>query len=337
MRSLLAIAIVLAAAGVAHGNTAYNVTDSTHDLIIGSNATVDNNLTVDATLAVTTSITIGGNTVPYETASTSNTLPLWTSSGVLGNSSETDNGTSFGAGANFTVTLSSGHFVGASGGYVTGDLGLSNSAAAFTPGTVLDIRVANTTPLEIFNYKSSQSGTGILLGKGRGSIASPTSVLITDQLLSLAIYGYDSNNTIDNNAEISTNVDNTVGAGIVPSNFRIKLQDAAGTNRERVRVDSAGHWIAPVIASPTITGCGTSPTVSGGDVSGSVVAGSADSTGCTITFAQSYAATSPSSTANCTVTAQTAFTWTYSVSNTAITIVSTNASGATFNWTCIGY
>lgn len=344
--ALVALVVTAICGGDAGANPTWQVTGSNYDLIIGSNATVDNNLTVDgvlavtgsatlsSTLAVTTSITIGGSAVPVYTSSTGSDLPLWTASGVLGNSAFTDSGTTGGIGANFLVTESTGHFVGASGGYVTGDLGLSNAAAAFTPGTVLDIRTNNTTPLEIFNYASSTSGAKVLIGKGRGVIGTITGDLVGDAVMSLVVYGYDSSAAINENALIQTNIDQTVSAGVVPSNFDVSLEDNGGTLRHRFRVDSGGHVVYPTITSPTATSCGTGPTVAGNDNIGDVVVGTG-ATGCTITFALPFSTPSPSSTAICSVT-NPAVAFSYTTSNTAITIVSSAASSTTFTWMCGG-
>ena len=267
---------------------------------------------------------------------TANVVAKFTSSTAVGNSDETDDGTTFGAGANFLVTLSTGHFVGGSGGYVTGDVGFSSTAAAFTPGALVDIRTSSNQPLEVFRYNATSSGTNMAFGRGRGTIASPAALSLSDQILQMIIYGYDTNNAVNNNAILSTNVDQAPGVGIVPSNFQVQLEDASGTMRIRDRVDSGGHQVYPQITSPTATSCGTGSSVAGTDNAGTVTVGTA-ATGCTLSFALSWATPTPASTATCTVTSQTSIVFTYAVSNTAITIVSASASSDVFNWTCAGY
>ena len=60
-----------------------------------------------------------------------------------------------------------------------------------------------------------------------------------------------------------------------------------------------GH-ILSTGAAPTLTSCGTAPSIVGTDTAGQVQMGSANPTGCTVTFARPYV-TAPS----CTVTGQT--------------------------------
>jgi hypothetical protein len=373
-RIILALTILVGGA-VAIANTQYQISDANHDITFGGNSILltagtyyqlvqasgtaaspkelafagNPNGTVSGTkgdllLDVTTPAiwqSTGGTTwTEYSTSAaipaTTNLLQGTGTAGTAAASNETDNGTTFGAGADFLVTLSTGHFVGASGGYVTGDVGFSSTAAAFTPGTLVDIRTNSNQPLEVFRYNATSSGTNMAFGRGRGTIASPAALSLSDQILQMIIYGYDTNNAINNNAILSTNVDQAPGAGVVPSNYQIQLEDAGGTMRIRNRVDSGGHQVYPTITAPTATSCGTGPSVAGTDNAGTVTVGTT-ATGCTLSFALSWATPTPASTATCTVTSQTSIVFTYAVSNTAITIVSASASSDIFNWTCDGY
>ena len=374
-RIVLALTILVGGA-VALANTQYQISDTSHDITFGGNSILltagtyyqlvqasgtaaspreyafagNPNGTVtgvkgDLLLDVTTPAiwqSTGGTAwseyIPSGTSipATNNLLQGTGTAGTAQASNETDNGTTFGAGANFLVTLSTGHFVGGSGGYVTGDVGFSSTAAAFTPGALVDIRTSSNQPLEVFRYNATSSGTNMAFGRGRGTIASPAALSLSDQILQMIIYGYDTNNAVNNNAILSTNVDQAPGVGIVPSNFQVQLEDASGTMRIRDRVDSGGHQVYPQITSPTATSCGTGSSVAGTDNAGTVTVGTA-ATGCTLSFALSWATPTPASTATCTVTSQTSIVFTYAVSNTAITIVSASASSDVFNWTCAGY
>jgi hypothetical protein len=373
-RIVLALTILVGGA-VALANTQYQISDTSHDITFGGNSIlltagtyyqlvqasgtaaspreyafagnpngtvtgVKGDLLLDVTTPAIWQSTGGTAWSEYSTTAaipaTSNLLQGTGTAGSSQASNETDNGTTFGAGADFLVTLSTGHFTGASGGYVTGSTGFSNTAAAFTPGTLVDIRTNSTQPFEVFRYNATASGTNMAFGRGRGTIAAPAALSLGDQILQMIIYGYDSNNAINNNALISTNIDQAVGAGVVPSNFLLQLEDAGGTLRNRFRIDSAGHVIYPVITTPVATSCGSSPTVVGDDANGSVTVGTA-ATGCTLTFGTSYATPTPTSTANCVLTAQSSIVFTYAVSNTALTITSGASSSVVFNWICAGY
>lgn len=95
---------------------------------------------------------------------------------------------------------------------------------------------------------------------------------------------------------------------------------------------NVGTKIRAAGTAPALTSCGTgSPTISGSDLAGEVVLGTA-ATGCIITFNVAYAATP-----YCTVTWQTTpgIVQTYTVSTTAITLAQTSASGDKVNYTCM--
>jgi hypothetical protein len=81
-------------------------------------------------------------------------------------------------------------------------------------------------------------------------------------------------------------------------------------------------------AVPTLSSCGTSPSVVGSNVAGRLVTGSAATT-CTITFATAY-----TNAPFCTVTAEVATQPTYTVSATAITFATSIASTA-YQYHCI--
>lgn len=85
--------------------------------------------------------------------------------------------------------------------------------------------------------------------------------------------------------------------------------------------------------TPTLSSCGTSPSISGNDNDGLVTVGGTAS-GCTITFAIAYA-TTPS----CMVTNQNSSVvnaMTYSVSTTALTVTQTSLDNAKLNYQCRG-
>ncbi len=122
----------------------------------------------------------------------------------------------------------------------------------------------------------------------------------------------------------------------------------ATNSSERVRIDSTGNLgiasTSPIslltvsgdIATggnpPTLSSCGTSPTIRGTDTAGEVTVGSVAASGCTITFAaaKTYAPT-------CTVTNQSASVvnaMTYTISTSAITVTQTALTSAKINYSC---
>lgn len=86
--------------------------------------------------------------------------------------------------------------------------------------------------------------------------------------------------------------------------------------------------------APTLSSCGTSPSIVGTDNSGTVTVGSVSASGCTITFAKTWA-TAP----NCVVTNQSMSVvnaLSYTISTTAITVTQTGLTGALLNYSCSG-
>jgi hypothetical protein len=98
-----------------------------------------------------------------------------------------------------------------------------------------------------------------------------------------------------------------------------------------VFLGNVGHWDASGTA-PALTSCGGTPSITGSDYAGRVVAGSA-ATGCTITFVNAYV-----NTPACTVTNQSlgvTNTFTYTVSNSAIAVSQTGLAGDIVDYVCI--
>ena len=96
-------------------------------------------------------------------------------------------------------------------------------------------------------------------------------------------------------------------------------------------LDTAGH-IRDTGATPALSSCGTSPSISGTDIAGGVTMGTATPTGCTITFATTYA-----SAPYCLVTWQSNLaSMQYTVTASAITLVQTGTSSNKVNYICRG-
>lgn len=95
-----------------------------------------------------------------------------------------------------------------------------------------------------------------------------------------------------------------------------------------------GNHVIAGGTTPTIGTCGTTPSVSGSDVSGSMTTGSTATTACTLTFATTWA-----NAPNCIVTpfasANTGL-FVASTSTTTMVINYTSATSAKFNYHCIG-
>lgn len=106
------------------------------------------------------------------------------------------------------------------------------------------------------------------------------------------------------------------GTAIVNGNFNLTL-------------DTAGH-LRNVGSAPTPSSCGTSPSLSGTDVAGTVTMGTASPTGCIITFATTYG-----SAPDCVVTWQTNLaSMSYVIAAATITLTQTGTSSNKVNYDC---
>jgi hypothetical protein len=96
-------------------------------------------------------------------------------------------------------------------------------------------------------------------------------------------------------------------------------------------LNSAGH-LEVTGATPALTSCGTSPSISGTDIAGTVTMGTGSPTGCVITFATAY-----TTTPYCQViwVATPLASQSYVVSTTALTLTQTDTSGNKIVYQCI--
>jgi hypothetical protein len=107
---------------------------------------------------------------------------------------------------------------------------------------------------------------------------------------------------------------------------------SAGTNPSFFGGDTAvaTHLLAGTGTTPTNSSCGVSPTVSGGDNFGTVVAGTGVLTSCVVNFGKTWGAAP-----RCAVSSGTAIaSLTVTASTTQLTIGGTSLTGDTINWVC---
>ena len=203
----------------------------------------------------------------------------------------------------------------------------SDSTVSGDPGTVLALIRNNT----------SASGVKMLTYRVRGGLTSPTATNSTDVIFTLTGNGVNSTPAVSEGQQIQFTQDSAGTTTGITGNIELQTVDSTGTQRNAAIFDGAQHWQAPHVTAPSASGCGTSPSVNGGDVSGNITIGSSPSATCTLTWHNSWTSVSPSGTVNCTVSPLTGGdTFSYSFSTTALTL--TNTTGArTYAWTCIGY
>jgi hypothetical protein len=211
-----------------------------------------------------------------------------------------------------------------------GRVGIGTSA----PGTRLDIASENADDvLQLRRYTNNAQAVKILFVKALGTIAAPLAISEGVRIFQLVPYGYDGT-TYRKAGYVQFEADHGATAGVIPGRFKVQTTDQNGKILERFRVDSAGHWIAPVNALPAVSSCGAGPTIVGSDVAGTVTVG-AGAAGCTITFAVPYGVSGD--TPQCTVTSQAGVLFSYAVTSAGIVITNAGALGGTaVSYTCIG-
>jgi hypothetical protein len=162
-------------------------------------------------------------------------------------------------------------------------------------------------------------------------------------------FGAGSNPTIGaryNSNSVQALLINTIGyLGGTTQNRNLFIGDGRGNNVIGVTGSTkTTEFFGPVTldthigttgTAPTLSTCGTSPTITGTDTAGLITLGTSSSGSCTVTFASTY-----SSTPACQITLTTAGTAAMSISArsaSAFTVhSSTDTSGSTFSYFCIG-
>jgi hypothetical protein len=98
--------------------------------------------------------------------------------------------------------------------------------------------------IEIFNYGNTTSGlTNLASRRSRGTILSPTSPILGDQLLNFIGTAWDGN-TYSTSTVIGSSVDGTVTPGVVPGRIFFATSDSSGVLTTRVSIDSTGRLSA---------------------------------------------------------------------------------------------
>lgn len=237
---------------------------------------------------------------------TINTVPKFSAAHIIGNSSITDDGTTFKINSTeLQVTEANGNLVSLgtlTGTKITGAAPTGNSAM-----------VANNT-------QTSQTGT-------TGGITATT----TGSWNATAAVRTSFAGQFSDTATRSAGANTLTNIGVDTSASGGQVNWAARFNGGDVNL-AANHFIATGTA-PSLTSCGStpSPTITGSDMAGTVVTGGTATT-CTITFATTYG-TAPT----CIMEAEGATTHpTYTVSATAIT-VTVDIATTTYDYICVGH
>lgn len=122
------------------------------------------------------------------------------------------------------------------------------------------------------------------------------------------------------------------GVGIFNNAFVVASSTATATTT-LFRITNTGHIIASS-TSPTLSSCGTTPSMVGDDTHGEVTVGSVAATACTITFANAWTVAPVCNITNQSMSVVNAMT--YTISATAITVSQTGLTGDKLDYMCKG-
>lgn len=122
---------------------------------------------------------------------------------------------------------------------------------------------------------------------------------------------------LDNLNYFIRNDANTTDINARAANLNFRIDDVIYAS-----LTAEGH-LSSTGTTPSLTSCGTSPSRTGTDITGTITEGSV-STGCVLTFGVAYTATP-----HCTLTPQSGLAFSYAVSTTAITITNIGALSST--------
>jgi hypothetical protein len=174
---------------------------------------------------------------------------------------------------------------------------IDNNQSVLIGGTTAYTNGASSVP-QLQITTTGTGGTGIAIGKYVNDVTNAGSIVIyksrsgtqgVNTALSvgdttgvIAFDGADGTN-LKNSALIVGVVDNTVSTGVVPGRLDLYTANTSGANTTAIRIDSNQHvnYHGPAY---TLSGCGTSPTIAGNDVSGRITLGSAPPASCTVAF-----------------------------------------------------
>lgn len=192
-----------------------------------------------------------------------------------------------------------------------------------TCATIANDDVANLTII-------GSSSTSMTIGTKINFTTTTTNPELT--LISTEISGYTALNLNANSgAEVFQAL---AGAGAITFKSTTNVPVHFGSNQKTVfSIDGNMHLRTTFESSstPTLTSCGTSPSITGSDISGEVTMGTGTPTGCIITFANAYV-----SAPYCHVTWQATplLSQSFTVSNTAITLTQTATDSNKVTYSC---
>ena len=116
---------------------------------------------------------------------------------------------------------------------------LVGTSASMGDGSPLQVVNDTANPIEVFRGQNSTSGPILLLGKSRGTSASPSPVIDTDQTGAIAFKGYDGSIYRDA-AQVRSFVEGTPGTNVMPGKLVFSTNSGGASPTPRVEIGSNG-------------------------------------------------------------------------------------------------
>lgn len=181
-------------------------------------------------------------------------------------------------------------------------------------------------PLTMTNTTSDTNGPYNAIQKSKGGGAVDSGTAIGGFAWQPYTTGYSTTATIAGNTE------GAVSGAFVQTGVKISTSNSSGYLNQALNFSGSAHLSVTASASPTLSSCGSSPSISGTDFSGTVTMGTGSPTGCVITFAVAYGATP-----KCRVTWQTNLaSMQYALATGTITLTQTATSSNKVDYQCDG-
>lgn len=320
-------------------------------LALGGATIGANSLAVSGTTLFNNTITYGGVTLANTVTGTGSmvlaTLPTFvnaiTTPAVVGGTAATSTLTlesTTGAGTTDAVLFKTGSQV---------EAGRFNTTQQFLIGGTTAQSFQTSPKTQVFSNADASQGivtsrfasTGtaggrVIINSSRGAAPGTFSATVNGDIIGEIDFSGDTGATYNNTpASISATAAGTFTGASTPGNILMSTT-ATGTTTPVVRAEmtDSGHLeFNHGSGTPTLTVCGTTPTISGTDTAGQITVGTSGGTGCTLTFSKAWAlapycvVSNPSNFAVTNIAS-------YTTTTTAVTISGSLTTGNTIVYHC---
>lgn len=187
------------------------------------------------------------------------------------------------------------------------------------------------------NNNATVSGVKWAFWRIHGTFASPTQTSALDEVGAREWDGVNTGGTRQEGMIEITKQDQAPAAAATPlANAWVVTGQSGNALVEAARLTSTGHTIYGLANQPTLSSCGSGPTIDGTDTAGTITEGTG-ATGCTITFGTAWNVTNPDRSPHCTLYSESGYIFQFTESVTAITITNIGPlSSTSVDYHCFG-